>query len=235
MDRPGVDPVAEAADVTPAMQDYLKAVYRLAGEGGALTTQRLADELGISGPSVTNMVKRLAELGFLRHEPYRGVALTAAGERIALEVVRHHRLLELYLVTSLGYGWDEAHAEAERLEHHISEHLEARLDAALGHPTTDPHGDPIPTANGTVATVRARPLTTLAPGEAATVRRVCDRDPARLRYLEEIGLVPGAIVTILERLPFEGALRVRIRGRSGEVEHLVGPPLAAIVQVAGSG
>jgi DtxR family Mn-dependent transcriptional regulator len=210
------------------MQDYLKAVYRLQAEGGSVTTQRLAEELAVSGPSVTNMVKRLAELGFLRHEPYHGVALTPDGERIALEVVRHHRLLELYLVTSLGYGWDEAHAEAERLEHHISEDLEARLDAALGHPTTDPHGDPIPAADGSVPADAGVPLTDLALDEPATVRRVSDRDPARLRYLAELGLVPGAVVTLLERLPFEGPLRIRV----GAAEHLIGLPLAAIVLVA---
>jgi DtxR family Mn-dependent transcriptional regulator len=217
-----------AAAVSPAMQDYLKAVYRLAQAGGTVTTQRLAEELGVSGPSVTNMVKRLAELGLLRHEPYRGVELTPAGERIALEVVRHHRLLELYLVTSLGYGWDEAHAEADRLEHHISEALEARLDAALGHPDTDPHGDPIPAVDGTLVAAPAVPLSELPVDRRAVVRRVADGDPSRLRYLAEIGLVPGATVTVVERLPFEGPLRVIVGG----TERLVGLPLAGAVAVA---
>jgi DtxR family transcriptional regulator, Mn-dependent transcriptional regulator len=219
---------ATAASVSPAMQDYLKAVYRLHSAGGPVTTQRLAEELGVSGPSVTNMVKRLAELGLLRHEPYRGAELTPAGTRIALEVVRHHRLLELYLVSSLGYGWDEAHAEADRLEHHISEDLEARLDAALGHPQTDPHGHPIPAADGTIVTLAAVPLSELPVDRRAVVRRVADGDPARLRYLAELGLVPGASVTVVERLPFEGPLRVIV----GETERLVGLPLAGAVDVA---
>jgi DtxR family Mn-dependent transcriptional regulator len=217
-----------AAAVSPAMQDYLKAVYRLQASGGAATTQQVAEALDVSGPSVTNMVKRLAELGLVRYEPYRGVELTPAGERIALEVVRHHRLLELYLVTSLGYGWDEAHAEADRLEHHISEDLEARLDAALGHPATDPHGDPIPAADGTVVTMVAVPLSELPLDRRAVVRRVADGDPARLRYLAELGLVPGATVVVIERLPFEGPLRVIV----GETERLVGLPLAGAVAVA---
>ena len=217
-----------AAAVSPAMQDYLKAVYRLQDAGGTVTTQRLAEELGVSGPSVTNMVKRLAELGLLRHEPYRGAELTPAGERIALEVVRHHRLLELYLVTSLGYGWDEAHAEADRLEHHISEDLEARLDAVLGHPDTDPHGDPIPAVDGTLRVLPVVPLSELPIDRRAVVRRVSDGDPARLRYLAEIGLVPGATVTVVERLPFDGPLRVIV----GETERLVGLPLAGAVAVA---
>ncbi len=134
-----------------AMEDYLKAAYRLRQEGGAVTTQRLAEELGVSSPSVTNMVKRLDELGLLRHTRYQGAELTAAGERIALEVVRRHRLLERYLSEALGFPWDAAHAEADRLEHHISEEMEARMDAALGHPTHDPHGDPIPAPDGAVA------------------------------------------------------------------------------------
>jgi DtxR family Mn-dependent transcriptional regulator len=143
-------------------------------------------------------------------------------------VVRHHRLLELYLVTSLGYGWDEAHAEADRLEHHISENLEARLDAALGHPETDPHGDPIPAADGTLVAAPALPLSELPVDRRAVVRRVANDDPARLRYLAEIGLVPGATVTVVERLPFEGPLRVIVGG----TERLVGLPLAGAVAVA---
>ncbi|MDP9363238.1 MAG: metal-dependent transcriptional regulator [Chloroflexota bacterium] len=215
-----------AAAVTPAMQDYLKAVYRLR-DGGAVTTQRLAEELGVSGPSVTNMVKRLDELGLLRHARYQGVELTEEGERIALEVTRHHRLLETFLAETLGYDWDEVHVEAERLEHHISEEMEARIDAALGHPTVDPHGDPIPSREGTVVGAPEARLLDLAPGEAGVVRRVSDRDPDRLRYLARLNLRPGATVRLLETLPFDGPLRVRVDG----AEHVIGRPLAAAVRV----
>ena len=215
-----------AAAVTPAMQDYLKAVYRLR-DGGAVTTQRLAEELGVSGPSVTNMVKRLDELGLLRHARYQGVELTDEGARVALEVTRHHRLLELFLAETLGYPWDEVHAEAERLEHHISEEMEARIDAALGHPTVDPHGDPIPTRDGDVPGAPEARLLDLIPGEEGVVRRVSDRDPDRLRYLARLNLRPGATVRLLEALPFDGPLRVRV----DDAEHVIGRTLAAAVRV----
>lgn len=216
--------------VTHAMEDYLKAVYRLrdfVGPGGQVTTQRLAEELGVTGPSVTNMVKRLHELRLLRHTRYHGVELTPAGEKIALEVLRHHRLLELYLAESLGYPWDEVHAEAERLEHHVSEELEARMDRVLGHPTRDPHGDPIPSREGQIDTLTAVPLVGLPPGESATVARVSDRDPEQLRYLGGLGLYPGATVMLTELLPFDGPLRIRVAG----AEHVIGRSLAAAVRV----
>ncbi len=213
--------------VTPTMEDYLKAVYQLRDETGTVTTQQLADQLGVSGPSVTNMIKRLAELGLLRHTRYHGGELTPAGERIALEVIRHHRLLERYLVEALGYRWDEVHAEAERLEHHLSEELEARLDAALGHPTVDPHGDPIPSREGTIADAGEIRLADLNPGERGIVRRVSDRDPEQLRYLAALNLVPGAEVTFVAVMPFEGPLRVVVNG----AEHAIGRPLANAVYV----
>ena len=214
--------------VTQAMEDYLKAIYHLRDVAGQVTTQRLADALGVSGPSVTNMVKRLHELRLLRHTRYHGVELTETGEKIALEVIRHHRLLELYLVESLGYPWDAVHDEAERLEHHVSEEMEARMDSALGFPTLDPHGDPIPSLSGAVAAVSATRLLDLEPGTTATVARVSDRDPEQLRYLGQLGLYPGVEVAVLECLPFEGPLRIRV----GETEHVIGRPLAAAVQVA---
>jgi DtxR family Mn-dependent transcriptional regulator len=216
--------------VTHAMEDYLKAVYRLRDRlepGGQVTTQRLAEELGVTGPSVTNMVKRLHDLRLLRHTRYHGVELTAAGEKIALEVLRHHRLLELYLAETLGYAWDEVHAEAERLEHHVSEELEARMDSVLGHPTRDPHGDPIPSREGRIDAVSPLQLVDLAPGERATVTRVSDRDPEQLRYLGGLGLYPGATVVIAERLPFDGPLRIHV----GETEHIIGRSLAMAVHV----
>ncbi|HEV2529911.1 MAG TPA: metal-dependent transcriptional regulator [Thermomicrobiales bacterium] len=221
--------VAEEASprITHAMEDYLKAVYRLKSDGGAVTTQRLADELGISGPSVTNMVKRLDELKMVRHARYQGVELTDAGERVALEVLRHHRLLEVYLAESLGFPWDEVHAEAERLEHLVSDELERRIDRALGHPTFDPHGAPIPSSDGVMPTHSDRRLVDLDPGDVAVVEQVSDRDPEQLRYLATLGLRPGQRVELMERLPFEGPIRLRV----GDDEHLIGAPLARIVFV----
>lgn len=219
----------EAARVSPAVEDYLKAVYQLGDEepDAAVTVQRLTERLAVSGPSVTNMAKRLAELGLLRHEPYRGVALTPAGERVALEVVRHHRLLEQYLVEALGYGWDEVHEEADRLEHHISEAMEARMAAALGHPTADPHGDPIPSIEGHLPGGELPSLADLPPGARGTVRRISDQDPDRLRYLDALGLRPGIAVEVREVLPFDGPLRVRVGG----AEQVFGRPLAAGILV----
>jgi DtxR family transcriptional regulator, Mn-dependent transcriptional regulator len=225
-------PIArDEARITPAIEDYLKAIYQLNKEEpevGSVTGQRIAQRLGVASPSVTNMIKRLSDLGLVQHERYRGVELSDSGEQIALEVVRHHRLLERYLVEALGYGWDEVHDEAERLEHHISEALEARMAAALGDPTVDPHGDPIPRLDGSLADVVEMPLITLAPGEPARVQRVSDRDPERLRYLEALGIRPGVTIRVVEALPFEGPLRLEISG----IEHVIGRPLAAVVQVA---
>jgi DtxR family transcriptional regulator, Mn-dependent transcriptional regulator len=224
-------PIArDEARITPAVEDYLKAIYQLEQEepkAGSVTGQRIAERLGVASPSVTNMIKRLSELGLVEHERYRGVELSDTGERIALEVVRHHRLLERYLVEALGYGWDEVHDEAERLEHHISEALEARMAAALGDPTVDPHGDPIPHLDGSVAGADTRKLVDLAPGDVAVVRRVSDQDPERLRYLEQLGLRPGANVRLLEALPFDGPLRLEIAG----TEQVIGRPLGAVIQV----
>jgi DtxR family Mn-dependent transcriptional regulator len=224
-------PIArDEARITPAIEDYLKAIYQLEQEepeAGSVTGQRIAERLGVASPSVTNMIKRLSDLGLVQHERYRGVELSGTGERIALEVVRHHRLLERYLVEALGYGWDEVHDEAERLEHHISEALEARMAAALGDPTVDPHGDPIPHLDGSVAGADTRKLVDLAPGDVAVVRRVSDQDPERLRYLEQLGLRPGANVRLLEALPFDGPLRLEIAG----TEQVIGRPLGAVIQV----
>lgn len=216
--------------VTHAMEDYLKAVYRLQETGAQVTTLRLAEELGVTGPSVTNMIKRLHDLRLLRHSRYRGVELTDAGQRIALEVLRHHRLLELYLAETLGMPWDEVHAEAERLEHHLSDELEARMDSALGFPTHDPHGDPIPSREGTIDRVSGTLLLDLQPGDLATIVRVSDRVPEQLRYLGDLGLYPGAQVRFIETLPFEGPIRIEVSG----AEHVIGRPLAAAVHVENS-
>ena len=227
------DPVAptQSAVITPAMQDYLKAVYRL-GRDGPVATQQLADELGVAASSATNMAKRLHELGLLNHAPYHGVTLTPEGERAALDVVRRHRLLETYLAEAVGLGWDEIHDEAERLEHHLSDRLEARLDSLLGFPATDPHGDPIPRAGAELApdpTLLQTPA-----GAEGRVSRVSDRDPELLRYLGALGIIPGARITVLEHLPFEGPVRVRVlaAGDEPEREHVLGRTLAASVRLA---
>ena len=223
--------VAPDVTITPAMQDYLKAVYRL-GELGPVSTQKLADELGVAAPSVTNMAKRLHELGLLVHAPYHGVTLTPRGRQAALAVVRRHRLLETYLANAVGLGWDEVHDEAERLEHHLSARLEARLDSLLGFPATDPHGDPIPRAGAEIAS--GPTLLQTPAGAEGTVSRVSDRDPEQLRYLGALGIVPGVRVAVVEHLPFDGPVRVRVltsddaRGQ----EHVLGRVLAEAVRLA---
>ncbi len=193
------------------MEDYLKAIYLIQQRGEVVTTSLLGEQLGGLKPgSVTGMVKKLAELNLLDHIPYQGVRLTAAGERIALEVLRHHRLLELYLVEALGYSWDEVHEEAEALEHYISEKLEARIAAHLGQPTVDPHGDPIPTLDGTLPDCQSMCLTDLSEGTTARIVRVSDQSAERLRYLADLGLVPGAVVQITAIAPFGGPVSIRV-------------------------
>jgi DtxR family transcriptional regulator, Mn-dependent transcriptional regulator len=199
----------QTLDLTVAVQDYLKAIYVLESVGERVTTSALAARMGVSAPSATAMTKRLAELGLAERAPYRGVALTEEGRRGALEVLRHHRLLERYLVDRLGLSLDEVHAEAELLEHALTEELEAKIDAELGFPTHDPHGDPIPDRDLRVSTGRDRTLVDLEPGEPASVSRVPDGDPELLRYLAELGLVPGSVVEVVAHAPFAGPVTVR--------------------------
>jgi DtxR family Mn-dependent transcriptional regulator len=213
--------------ITQAIEDYLKTIYLL-GQGGEVATSAIALRLKVSPPSVTGMVKKLAEMKLLRYTRYQGVELTPAGEKIALEVVRHHRLLELYLQEALGYPWDKVHEEAEKLEHVISEEFEDRIAEALGWPETDPHGHPIPTKDGVLPAVAVRELLAVETGQSATVRQVSDGDPGMLRYLASLGFFPGATVQVLEKAPFEGPLRVRV----GEAEHAVGRELARHVLVS---
>jgi DtxR family Mn-dependent transcriptional regulator len=199
----------QTADLTVAVQDYLKAIYALETAGERVTTSALAARVGVSAPSATAMTKRLADLGLVERAPYRGVALTEAGRMGALEVLRHHRLLELYLVNRLGLSWDEVHAEAELLEHALSEELEAKIDAELGFPTHDPHGDPIPDRELRVTGGGGSTLLDLVPGTRASVSRVPDGDPDLLRYLAELGLVPGSDVEVVSQAPFGGPITVR--------------------------
>jgi DtxR family Mn-dependent transcriptional regulator len=213
--------------ITPIMEDYLKAIYELADErpGEAVSAAALIERLGAAPATVTETVKRLAAVGMVIHVPYKGVTLTAAGEKAALEVVRHHRLLEQYLAEALGVPWDQVHAEADRLEHVLSEELEARIAAALGHPAVDPHGDPIPQADLSMVTASQARLSDLTAGQAAVIERAGDQEPAKLRYLAELGLVPGAWVTVTERAPFEGPLRVQV----GEREQMIAHELARTI------
>jgi DtxR family Mn-dependent transcriptional regulator len=214
--------------LSTAVQDYLKAIYALDAAGVRVTTSALAERMEVSAPSATAMMKRLADLRLAERAPYRGVVLTDAGRRSALEVLRHHRLLERYLVDTLGLPLDEVHAEADRLEHALSEELEARIDEALGFPTHDPHGDPIPDRDLQISSVAPRALLDLAPGDRATVSRVPDSDADLLRYLHELGLLPGEPVELTAVAPFGGPLSVR----TATGEHAISRELAAAVGVA---
>lgn len=214
--------------LTSAVEDYLKAVYGLEVEGRQATTSAIAERMGVSAPSATAMMKRLDELGLVERAPYHGVTLTERGRLCALEVLRHHRLLELYLADSLGMSLDEVHAEADRLEHVLSENLEARIDAALGFPTHDPHGDPIPDSALQIPASASRSLADLALGDTATVARVPDGDAALLRYLAEIAIVPGENIVLMKSAPFGGPLTVR----TGTGEHAIARELATAVGIA---
>jgi DtxR family transcriptional regulator, Mn-dependent transcriptional regulator len=214
--------------ISDAIQDYVREIYKLESATGRATTSQVAERLGVAAPSATAMVKRLAVLGLAEHEPYRGVWLTEAGTRIALEVIRHHRLLEQYLADSLGLPLDAVHDEADRLEHALSEELEARIDESLGFPTHDPHGDPIPDAALRIRPTGFKPLHDLEPGEEAVVRRVPDGDAALLRYLSSLFLVPGESVELRTSAPFDGPITVRARG----VEHAISRELASRIEVS---
>jgi DtxR family Mn-dependent transcriptional regulator len=215
-------------DLTDASQDYLKEIYKLRIAGRRATTSAIAERLGVRPPSVTAMLKRLTTLGLAKHAPYHGVELTPAGERVALEMIRHHRLLEQYLAQALGLSLDEVHSEADRLEHALSEELEARIDHSLGYPTHDPHGDPIPNAKLRMARGSLRTLASLEPGDEATIRRVPDGDDELLRYLAKLALVPGKKVKLRRAEPFGGPLTVRV----GKSEHAISRELAAGIGVA---
>lgn len=215
--------------VSTATGDYLKALYDLGQSGAAVSSSAVAARLRVSAPSATAMIQRLADQGFTSYVPYQGAVLTEKGRQAALELLRHHRLLELYLTRALGYPWDRVHDEAEKLEHTISEEFEDRIDAALGHPTEDPHGHPIPPKNGRY---REHPIESLwtAAGDRMVVRHVSDRDPEVLRYLDSVGLVPGALVRIVERAPFDGPLTLTVEGDEAG-KHVVGERLARQVFV----
>ncbi len=200
---------------TEAVEDFLKQVYLLEQQVTPVPTMLLAQTLNIKAPSVTDMIKRLSggESGplLLDYEKYKGVRLTDEGRQIALEIIRHHRLLELYLTQKLGFTWDEVHDEADALEHRISERLEARIADALGNPKIDPHGDPIPALDGSVTELQLVLLTDLRAGQSSTVSRIADQTPEVLRYLSDLGLVPGATVRLIERAPLNDTLTLEVR------------------------
>jgi DtxR family Mn-dependent transcriptional regulator len=213
---------------SPAVQDYSKAIYALQSRTPEpVSTNALADRLGITPGSVSAMLRKLSDLQLITHEPYRGVRLTAAGRRLALEVIRHHRLLESFLADSLGMPWDRVHAEAEILEHVLSEELEQLIAAKLGNPTVDPHGDPIPDAKLELREPATRTLESLEPGQRGVFVRVSDADPAMLRYLAARGIAPGDSFSVRARQPFGGPLFVRF----GRREHALGGQLATAMRV----
>ena len=208
-----VEQIERRSSFTRAQQDYLKALYQLHGDQRPVPTRDLAQRLGISSPSVSEMVTRLSAQGLVEHDRYRGQQLTREGRKVALELVRHHRLLEMFLVQVLGYSWDEVHDEAERLEHVISERMEQRIFELLGRPQLDPHGHAIPTLGGKVRPVSNRPLSESRAGEKLVVQGVSDDDPNKLRELDRRGLLPGTRIDVVAESEFEGPIEIRVRGR----------------------
>jgi DtxR family Mn-dependent transcriptional regulator len=214
--------------ISSAVEDYAKAIYALESRGaGAVTTTAIAERMGVTAASASGMVRKLCELELVSHEPYKGVQLTSKGGRVALEVLRHHRLLELYLAQDLGLPWDRVHDEAEVLEHVLSEELEDLIAAKLGNPTHDPHGDPIPTRDLVMEETPSIALSALEPGASGTFVRISDADPAMLRYLAERGIAPGACFEVVDKHPFGGPLFAAF---GGDV-HVLGGQLADAMRV----
>jgi DtxR family Mn-dependent transcriptional regulator len=215
---------------SPAIEDYLKGIYTIETEtrDALVSTKSLADRMEVSAASATNMLKRLAELGLIGYVPYRGGSLTEAGRKVALEVIRHHRLLETYLAEALGVPWDAVHKEAEILEHVLSEDLEDRIAALLGHPTIDPHGHPIPAKDGTMPAASQRKLWDVCDGEPTAIERVADSDAEALRYLDSLGMRPGARLEVMGRGPVGGPLMIKVSGK----EHAISRELAEAVWVS---
>ena len=214
--------------LTRSVEDYLKSIYHLTSQGGFATTSDIAGMLEIAPPSVSGMMKRLSETGLIEHVPYRGVQLTPQGRRAALQMIRRHRILEVYLTQQLGYDWGDVHDEAERLEHAVSEKLIDRMAGALGEPRYDPHGAPIPTAAGEIEEAELITLADARVGAELALRQVGDEDPARLRYLAEQGLLPGTRMAVVDRQPFNGPTTVKI----GAETRVVGKDLAAMLWCA---
>jgi len=218
-------------ELSPRISDCLKVIYAMQERGQKVSTSAVSERLGVSDATVTMLFKDFAAVGWVEHVPYRGVRLTELGERKAMEVIRHHRLLELYLARQLGYSWDKVHEEADKLEHVISEEFEDKIDSLLGYPTVDPHGDPIPSKEGIISSRIGRSLLDLQNGEHARILRVNDQDAEKLRYLGQLGLYPEACVQLIERAPFEGPLRILVGNAPNQVEHQLGVGLAKHIVV----
>src|SRR5215213_5985373 len=224
--------VALGEPLTRSVEDYLKAIYQLSPEGGRpASTSDIAHLLALSPPSVTGMVKRLSEHGLLEHVPYRGVQLTDEGRRAALRMVRRHRLIEAYLVEFLGYPWDTVHEEAERLEHAVSDTLVERMATALGNPDVDPHGDPIPSADGLVRELSCTPLSDIPVGQTVEIHRVHENQPDRLRYMASLGLRPGVRISVIDRQPFDDLVTIEVAGQ----QHVIGRELSHVLQCSRRG
>ncbi len=209
------------------VEDYVKSIYLLQQDFGSVSTSELAKKMKTSPAASTKMIKHLTENRLAVHTRYYGVRLSPAGEKIALEIIRHHRLIELYLHQALGYEWDEVDAEAEKLEHHISEEFEARIDKMLDYPLTDPHGDPIPTRDGNIAPRRGDPLDKSEPGDTLIILRVRDSNPEALRYLSHLEMKLGTVMEVMEKQPFNGPMTLKI----GEKIHSIGRELAGHIFV----
>lgn len=218
-------------DLTPRISDCLKVIYDMQERGQKVSTSATSERLGVSDATVTMLFKDFAAAGWVEHVPYKGVRLTRLGEQKAIEVIRHHRLLELYLARELGYSWDKVHDEADKLEHVISEEFEDKLDALLGYPTVDPHGDPIPSKSGVIVARDGQTLSQLELGQPACILRVNDQHPEKLCYLGKLGLYPNTRVEVLERGPFGGPMRILIGEGQEQVECVVGKELADQITV----
>ena len=223
--------IRAAAALSGPVEDYLKVIFELETRFGLAETNLIAEELKIAPASVSGMIRRLVDQSLISHERYRGVRLTSAGRRAALRTIRRHRVIEAYLTTALHYPWDLVHHEAERLEHAASDELIDRMAAAIGEPATDPHGAPIPTREGALDERAVAPLDSIEPGTRVVVDRVGDRDATELRYLAELGIVPGRTVEVLSRAPFDGPIALRV----GRTTRTIGPALARRIFVARTG
>lgn len=220
--------------LSQSVEDYLKTIFTLQSDTDRVSTSRVAGALEVSSASATNMIKRLANMGLVDYQSYKGSKLTKSGQKIALEIIRHHRLLELYLLEVMGYSWDEVHEEAEKLEHHISERFEEKIATLLDDPTKDPHGDPIPSKDGIMPKMDAEPLIEAALGQEYILSRVKDQDPELLRYLEKIGMLPGIKIELKEKAPFKGPLTLLVE----DTEQVIGHDVAKnifVAKIKGSG
>lgn len=212
-------------NLTHVIEDYLKTIYDLSEEHGRATTNQIAELMGVTPASVTNMIQKLAvtDPPLVEYRKHHGASLTPEGEKVALEIIRHHRLLEMFLQQTLGYSWDEVHDEADRLEHVISEAFEERIAESLGNPRHDPHGDPIPTRDLHLPESETQTLSEMRPGQRVQIERVRDTDPELLRYLSDRGVVPGAKIALLEYSPFDDNLRIQVEGKTDSI--VLGPTI----------